>query len=482
MIMNRDTTDYLNTLGDDFLVSALSSNGINTMEDYDRWFGERYDANEYVVTKIPVDSIEGWCIENGTGNIRHQSGKFFSIQGLRISTNFGNTAEWSQPIINQPEIGILGFITQKKNGVLHFLVQAKMEPGNVNLLQISPTLQATKSNYTTVHGGRKPSYLEYFLDNTRANVITDQLQSEQGSRFLRKRNRNIIIEIDEDEEIEVLPDFFWLTLGQISELLKQDNIVNMDSRTVLSNIDFNPVESDFSELYRELNIAPFKRRLLESYCAADNHAENRFNSILSWFTNLKTLYEVNAELVPLNDVSGWGLVDGEIRHEHSRYFSVIGISVKASSREVGSWQQPLIESAKGGIIAFICQMKNGVLHFLVQARVEPGNFDIIELAPTLQFTPANYDGPDANDLPPFHDLVVNASAENVRFDHLQSEEGGRFYHDQNRYQVIELPEDQDPGEIPKNYTWMTMNQIKRLIKYNNYFNIEVRGLLSCLSV
>ena len=57
-------------------------------------------------------------------------------------------------------------------------------------------------------------------------------------------------------------------------------------------------------------------------------------------------------------------------------------------------------------------MKNDVLHFLVQARVEPGNFDIIELAPTLQFTPANYDGPDANDLPPFHDLVVNASAEN----------------------------------------------------------------------
>jgi oxidase EvaA len=481
-MMNKDKTDYLNTFGDDLLTSALSKNGINTMDEYSKWFDARYEANDYSVTKIPVDDIDGWHIESETGNIRHKSGKFFSIQGLRTSTNFGNTAEWCQPIINQPEIGILGFITQRIDGVLHFLVQAKMEPGNVNLLQISPTLQATKSNYTTVHGGKKPSYLEYFLDNPRAHIVSDQLQSEQGSRFLRKRNRNIIIRIEEDDEIEVLPDFYWLTLGQISELLRQDNIINMDSRTVLSNIGFNPVNTDFSGLYCDLDIAPFNRRLLDSFCAPDSRSLNRFNKILSWFTNLKTLYEVSTELVPLNHLNDWHLSDGEIKHKHSRYFSVIGISVQASNREVGSWQQPLIESAKGGIISFVCQMKNDVLHFLVQARVEPGNFDIIELAPTLQFTPTNYEGPDARQLPPFHDLVVNASPEEVRFDHLQSEEGGRFYHDQNRYQVIEIPENRNPGELPENYTWMTLNQIKRLIKYNNYFNIEARGLLSCLNV
>lgn len=480
--MNKDKIDYLNSLGDEFLVSALSDKGINTMEEYYQWFGERNEANEYAVKKIPVDSISGWHFEDGTGNIRHQSGKFFSIQGLRISTNFGHTAEWDQPIINQPEIGILGFITQKKDGVLHFLVQVKMEPGNVNLLQISPTLQATKSNYTTVHGGKKPSYLEYFLDNKCANVVTDQLQSEQGSRFLRKRNRNIIIRIDENEEIDILPDFFWLTLGQISQLLKHDNIVNMDSRTVLSNIAYNLVKEDLSGVYLDFNMAPFNRRLLESFCASDSRAVNRFNGILSWFTNLKTLYEIGMELVPLNSVRGWGLKDGEIKHELSIYFSVIGISVQASNREVGSWQQPLIESAKGGVIAFICQMKKDVLHFLVQARVEPGNFDIIELAPTLQFTPVNYEGPDKRELPPFHDLVVNARAGEIRFDQLQSEEGGRFYHDQNRYQIIEISDNQSLGELPENYTWMTLNQMKRLIRFNNYFNIEARGLLSCLSV
>ena len=116
-------------------------------------------------------------------------GKFFSIEGVDINTNFGVKANWQQPIIHQPEIGILGIITKKINGVLHFLLQAKIEPGNINFVQLSPTLQATKSNYSQVHGGNKPAYLEYFTGslNVKTVVLIDQLQSEQGARFLMKR-------------------------------------------------------------------------------------------------------------------------------------------------------------------------------------------------------------------------------------------------------------------------------------------------------
>ena len=41
---------------------------------------------------------------------------------LKLTTDF---YRWKQPIINQPEIG-LGFITKEFNGILHFLVQAKV--------------------------------------------------------------------------------------------------------------------------------------------------------------------------------------------------------------------------------------------------------------------------------------------------------------------------------------------------------------------
>ena len=135
---------------------------------------------------------------------------------------------------------------------------------------------------------------------------------------------------------------------------------------------------------------------------------------------------------------------------------------------------------EGGVIAFICQMKNGVLHFLVQAIAEAGNFDIIELAPTLQFTPRNYESPDSKDVPPFHELLVSAGPGQIKYDQIQSEEGGRFYHDQNRYQIVEIDEGLEL-DIPENYNWMTIKQIKNLIKFNNYFNIEARGLLSCLN-
>ncbi len=133
--------------------------------------------------------MTSWFFEPETDNLVHQSGRFFRIEGIAVRTNFGPTPRWMQPIINRPEIGILGFLTQRIGGVLHFLTQAKMEPGNVNLVQLSPTVQATHSNYTRVHEGLRPSFLDYFLERGAARVHVDRLQSEQGTRFLRKRNR-----------------------------------------------------------------------------------------------------------------------------------------------------------------------------------------------------------------------------------------------------------------------------------------------------
>ena len=116
------------------------------------------------------------------------------------------------------------------------LVQAKIEPGNINNVQLSPTLQATRSNYLQVHKGKKPLYLEYFQEAKSNNILLDQLQSEQGARFYKKRNRNIIIKVDKEFNIE--NNFIWLTIGQIKSLMKFDNVVNMDTRTVISGISY----------------------------------------------------------------------------------------------------------------------------------------------------------------------------------------------------------------------------------------------------
>jgi oxidase EvaA len=464
-----------------FLESALSEKSLNSLAQFFLWLESRSDANRFEVNKIPLNKLKAWHFEEETGNLVHQSGKFFKIEGINVYTNFGSTPHWMQPIINQPEIGILGFLTKRFNGILHFLVQAKMEPGNVNILQLSPTVQATRSNFTQVHGGVKPRYLEYFLDTTRAHALVDQLQSEQGSRFLRKRNRNIIIEMKEHDQVELHDDFFWLTLAQIFELLKVPNLVNMDSRTVLSCVRYANIEGivDKSFISRQNN--DFHEAVLHSAIAEEHNSVNDFDTIVSWLTHMKTRYELHVYRVPLNQTEGWSSDGVEVKHRNGKFFSVIGVSVSASNREVRSWEQPLIESVKGGIICFLCQKKNDILHFIVQARVEPGNFDCVEMAPTLQCTPSNYDSNNRDLLPPFYDLVMNARTQQVRYNTLQSEEGGRFYHDQNRYIVIELDADQKM-ELPDNYVWMTIRQMKEFLRFNNYLNIEARGLISCISV
>ena len=167
-------------------------NKFNSTEEIKAWIKRRNREVEVKIEKIPFDQMNMWH-SDVDGSVHHDSGRFFSIVGIDVRTDYGSNHHWRQPIINQPEVGYLGILTKEIDGVLYCLMQAKIEPGNVNCVQISPTLQATKSNYSRVHSGKSPNYLEYFVNTKPENIILDQLQSEQGARFLRKRNRNIII-------------------------------------------------------------------------------------------------------------------------------------------------------------------------------------------------------------------------------------------------------------------------------------------------
>ena len=41
------------------------------------------------------------------------------------------------------------------------------KPGNINNIQLSPTVQATKSNYLRAHGGKKTKFIDYFIKKTK---------------------------------------------------------------------------------------------------------------------------------------------------------------------------------------------------------------------------------------------------------------------------------------------------------------------------
>ncbi len=457
-----------------FLQSALTlENPYMDIPQFFDWLNKKKAATHHQITQIPFKQLQNWEFQKSTGNLTHSSGKFFSIEGIEVKTNWGNVNEWTQPIINQPEVGFLGIITKKINGILYFLMQAKIEPGNINAVQISPTLQATKSNYTQVHKGNPPNYLEYFLSKRRdVKILVDQLQSEQGARFLKKRNRNIIIEVTSG--IEVKEEFCWLTLGQIKELLTYDNIINMDTRTVISGIAFGNTQIEISD------DNSYEKGLLISELDI-HHSLHSIEDIISWITQLKSFAELEVNKIPLNEVKHWEKDEMSIHHEQGKYFSVIAVNAEIGNREVANWTQPIVKSAQEGIIAFIIKKINGVYHFLVQAKMESGNFDIIELAPTVQCLTGNYrKGMNEYEVD-FIDVVLEPEKHNatIRYSTFQSEEGGRFYEEQNKNMIIEVGEDFN-NVLPEKYIWMTLNQIKTFIKFNNYLNIQSRSLLAAV--
>ncbi len=456
-----------------FLQSALTEeNPFISTTEVKNWLKRKNDDVIVEIEQIKFSELENWYFDKDYQKLVHNFGRFFSIEGINVKTNWRELKEWDQPIINQTEIGYLGIITKEINGILYFLLQAKIEPGNINSVQLSPTLQATKSNYSQVHGGKAPSYLEYFRGKENVTVLLDQLQSEQGARFLRKRNRNIIIQVNED--IPILKEFVWLTLGQIKKLILEDNLVNMDTRTVISGISFKTISDvglySFSdeELKMSMLISSINKSI--SYYS--------FEDLVAWLTELKCRYELDIKTIPLNKVNNWHITDKEIIHDDERFFKVIAAKVTISNREVSSWCQPLIKPAQDGIIVFIVKKIHGILHCLVQAKLECGNFDILEIAPTVQCLTGNYRHPDYEI--PFLDFVLNASKDMIRYDAMQSEEGGRFYHEQNRNMIIEVG-DNFPIQVPENYIWMTLNQLNTFITFNNYLNIQSRSLLSAIS-
>lgn len=431
--------------------SALArGGGAMTNKQVRDWLAERRRAQVQNVTRIPFDGLRGWQFRPSDGNLVHQTGRFFSVEGLEVVTDAGPVRQWMQPIVHQPEIGTLGIAVREIDGVLHCLMQAKSEPGNINTVQLAPTVQATKSNYTRAHGGREVPYLDLFRDSSRGKVLADVLQSEQGTWFYRKRNRNIIVEVD--GEVEEHADFCWLTLGQLYELLLVDNLVGMDARTVLACM---PYDTD-----------------------AIRGGLHSTAEILSWITARRSQHELRTTLMPLRDVKGWHRTGDAISHDRGVHFSVVAVNVESNSREVGAWTQPLIQPHGVGLIAMLVKPFGGVLHALVNARVEAGYLDAVELAPTVQCTPENYAHLPADAQPPFLDMVRRRRPDQVLFDVELAEEGGRFLHAQCRYLVIRV--DEDLPDTRPDFRWMTLHQLTGLLRHSHYVNVQARTLVACL--
>ncbi len=395
-------------------------------------------AQEKIIFKtniVSINSLKDWKFNSSTGNFSHKSNRFFSLEGLCSGSN-------QFPILVQQEIGILGFLASNINGVLHLLVQLKIEPGNPNGFQLSPTVQATKSNYSQVHGGKLPPFLEFFVPGRKTQTIRDNYQSEQGLRYFKKRNRNIIVFIDNPPDAG--DNHIWMTLGQIKALAKEPLLINSCTRSVLSMLPYSTHKLDD-----------------KNYLYYDDH------EVFSLLQDSHDLSAKESFLVDLNKIKNWNSYKGAFKSDQKNNFSIIGVEVSGASREVDSWTQPLLKESSKGEYGLLVGTINGALKIFWKLRKEPGLFKGSELGPTWINRGCQ------NESNTWGYKQNKNGKELFQID--LAEEGGRFYKSIFNHKIVWAGEidSNDLGEdiIPLSYA-----QTERFISGYSFLTIEARSL------
>lgn len=433
---------------------------MHTDEELLAWISERNARQKVDIKKISLEECTPWYYDEQAGWIRNKGLTFFQIIGAVQKSKSHSTIE--QPIILQKEVGYLGILACKINGVWHFLMQAKVEPGNINCMQLSPTIQATKSNFTRKHGGKAPAYLELFTNVRKENIVVDQLQSEQSSRFLGKRNRNIIIKTD--IPVEEMASHRWMTLAQIKKFLEYDNLVNMDTRTVFSCMPY---------IFFRDHVKGYAPCFIESLHKIDRE------SLVELYANMndyKMFAEYEITQVPLYSLSNWHMDGNVFRHKDRYPFEVVFCGMEIEGREVVNWNQPLFAAAGIATFGLICCNDDGILKVLVKLKSEIGCFDGVEIGPTIH---EEFGTTEERDSVAAYFFEQLSNKEHIVADVLLSEEGGRFYHEQNRNVILMV----DKNDLPldqKGYFWCSFGTLNALVQINNCLNIQLRNMLMLL--
>tara|TARA_Y100000816_G_C26105888_1_gene587700 strand:+ start:3893 stop:4651 length:759 start_codon:yes stop_codon:yes gene_type:complete len=200
------------------------------------WYNNIRKNNKAKIINVHLEKMRKWTYDKSKGVISHDSGEFFSIEGKRTINSKREVKSWDQPFIKQIGYkgGIIGLVRTIINGVPHYLIEAKFEPGNYNEIQLSPSLQATYSNLNRVHLGSKPKVAKkYFKKNFK--TIRKFWVTEDGGRLFKKRNLHWIIQYNGKINLPG-KSYRWLTLWELDKFIKMGYYVGPHLRSILSLI------------------------------------------------------------------------------------------------------------------------------------------------------------------------------------------------------------------------------------------------------
>ena len=206
-------------------------------------------------------------------------------------------------------------------------------------------------------------------------------------------------------------------------------------------------------------------------------------SLKKWIKNIKINLPADVSSIPLGEVKGGWNIDkqsGNYQHETGGFFKIIGVRTETNIRESGKgWDQPMLDQGTESSVAGLIKKKfSKTYYYLVEAKFEPGNYDKVLFSPTLQVTYDNLNKLHSGRKPLFAEYFDGTKpSTKVIYQHWYPEDGGRFYLKRVKNMLVET---QDDIEVPDGFQWMTMYQIKMLLKEDNLINQHLRSIISYL--
>lgn len=425
------------------------------MSDVEHWLASARVKSHLTVREIELADCRKWQLNHG--RLVHETGHFFSIAGVEQRPADTGGDGPLHVMIDQSEVGWLGFLVRDVGEAVEWLLQAKTEPGNTRGTQVAPSLQATRSNYMQEHGGLPTRFLDLFRAGD--TVISDAPYSEQGSAFLWKFNRNTTLALPKDREID-LQDYRWMWCDgpSLRDCLARSYTVNTDARSVIATSPW-PLLAGGGPLFRARPLARSYRLRQENLVARllERKAIPRSPRI-EW------------SFVSLDAMPGWTLHPGGLRDSNNREV-VEYREVTTTDREVSTWCQPFLARAKSGSHTLVIRLVDGIAEVFVSLVQELGFGNRREFGPSLQ---------TSADISRYFDPLLQApnSIELIRIH--QSDEGGRFMDVRAEYRIVLVG---DGGDRRKQYpfgSWIPLGTLEMLVQQPGSTTNELRTLLSLL--
>ena len=155
------------------------------------------------------------------------------------------------------------------------------------------------------------------------------------------------------------------------------------------------------------------------------------------------------------------------------FFSIFFLDVKANSREVINWEQPIISDHYISLNGFLTSQINKTTHYLLKVINEAGR-NQCQFTSTLSEKNFTFKFPKKVDFKSFF------YKKNYLLDIINSDEGGRFLKNQTRNIICEVKEYKKIN-IKDKFIWASHNQIVELINQNK-ITIEARNLFASYNI